>query len=98
MNSLRSTLLAAVTSVVLAAPAVAGIADSPLPVLSVGVDTLHLYSVPGVISVDDDSTDARRGRRRCERPGMVRATPGPDRGRRDSARAAEAPRVARLAT
>jgi len=29
---------------------VAGIADSPLPVLSVGVDTLHLYSVPGVIA------------------------------------------------
>ena len=28
---------------------VAGIADSPLPVLTVGVDTLHLYSVPGVI-------------------------------------------------
>ena len=47
-NSLRSALLAAVMSVTLAAPAVAGIADSPLPVLSVGVDTLHLYSVPGV--------------------------------------------------
>ena len=30
-------------------PCVAGIADSPLPVLTVGVDTLHLYSVPGVI-------------------------------------------------
>jgi hypothetical protein len=29
---------------------VAGIADSPLPVLSVGVGTLHLYSVPGVIA------------------------------------------------
>src|SRR5207253_6321547 len=31
------------------APAVAGIADSPLPVLSAGATTFHLYSVPGVI-------------------------------------------------
>src|SRR5205814_9615357 len=28
----------------------AGIADSPLPVLTAGATTLHLYSVPGVIS------------------------------------------------
>ena len=50
MNTLRSTLLAAVVSLALAAPQVwAGIADSPLPVLTAGVTTLHLYSVPAVI-------------------------------------------------
>ena len=32
------------------APALAGIADSPLPVLSAGEITLHLYSVPGIIA------------------------------------------------
>jgi hypothetical protein len=32
------------------APAFAGIADSPLPVLQAGVNTLHLYSVPGVVN------------------------------------------------
>ena len=31
-------------------PALAGIADSPLPVLLAGETTYHLYSVPGVIS------------------------------------------------
>jgi hypothetical protein len=30
----------------------AGIADSPLPVLSVGQTTLHLYSVPGVVNAN----------------------------------------------
>ena len=34
---------------VLSTPAWAGIADSPLPVLSASATTLHLYSVPGVI-------------------------------------------------
>jgi hypothetical protein len=34
----------------IAAPALAGIADSPLPVLVAGKKTLHLYSVPGVIA------------------------------------------------
>ena len=33
-----------------AAYARAGIADSPLPVLTAGATTLHLYSVPGVIA------------------------------------------------
>jgi hypothetical protein len=33
---------------VVAAPSLAGIADSPLPVLEAGKRTLHLYSVPGV--------------------------------------------------
>ena len=33
-----------------AASAGAGIADSPLPVLTVGATTFHLYSVPGVIA------------------------------------------------
>jgi hypothetical protein len=32
-----------------AVPALAGIADSPLPVLLAGAPTYHLYSVPGVI-------------------------------------------------
>ena len=32
------------------APAAAGIANSPLPVLSAGATTFHLYSMPGVIS------------------------------------------------
>ena len=47
MKALRK--LAALTLSLAATPCLAGIADSPLPVLSVGVDTLHLYSVPGVI-------------------------------------------------
>ena len=51
MNALRPTVVAAVVSLALAAPeARAGIADSPLPVLSAGATTLHLYSVPGVIA------------------------------------------------
>src|SRR2546430_7835876 len=33
-----------------ATPALAGIADSPLPVLSAGQTTFHLYSVPGAIA------------------------------------------------
>src|SRR2546427_2864 len=32
-------------------PAAAGIADSPLPVLTAGAPTIHLYSVPGVIRI-----------------------------------------------
>jgi len=51
LNPLRFALLAAIVWVVLVAPqAHAGIADSPLPVLMAGATTLHLYSVPGVIS------------------------------------------------
>ena len=60
------------------APAAAGIADSPLPVLSAGATTFHLYSVPGVISsgglrtyfscnLDRHGNDARR-RRALRRP------------------------------
>src|SRR5437870_11702478 len=33
-----------------AASAGAGIADSPLPVLTAGATTFHLYSVPGIIA------------------------------------------------
>ena len=33
-----------------AAPAFAGIVDSPLPVLDPAAKTIHLYSVPGVVS------------------------------------------------
>src|SRR5438132_9631698 len=46
----RRLLLALAFSLASIVPASAGIADSPLPVLSVGVDTLHLYSVPGAIA------------------------------------------------
>lgn len=44
------TLPALVVALTLfAVPAIAGIADSPLPVLSAGATTLHLYSVPSII-------------------------------------------------
>ena len=43
---IRSAVIAVVVPVALAAPqARAGIADSPLPVLSAGATTLHLFSV-----------------------------------------------------
>ena len=42
-------VLAACAALLAAPKARAGIADSPLPVLSAGATTLHLYSVPGVI-------------------------------------------------
>lgn len=44
-----AVLTALALCIVPTAPAVAGIADSPLPVLTVGEPTYHLYSVPGVI-------------------------------------------------
>ncbi len=47
---LQAAALALALGVGFATPARAGIADSPLPVLIAGVDTLHLYSVPGVIA------------------------------------------------
>ena len=34
---------------VVSAPALAGIADGPLPVLAAGQTTLHVYSVPGAL-------------------------------------------------
>lgn len=43
-------LLALALGVIGATRAVAGIVDTPLPVLQVGATTLHLYSVPGVIN------------------------------------------------
>ncbi len=43
-------LLAALVALTPAARAVAGIADSPLPVLVAGQTTLLLYSVPGVVN------------------------------------------------
>jgi hypothetical protein len=49
MRSL-AVLVAVVLALTLSPAARAGIADSPLPVLQPGVTTLHLYSVPGVIS------------------------------------------------
>ena len=44
------TLLALALLASFLTPALAGIADSPLPVLTTGQPTFHLYSVPGVIS------------------------------------------------
>ncbi len=48
MSKMIRGLLALAFSVTVVAPAFAGIADTPLPVLSAGATTLHLYSVPGV--------------------------------------------------
>ena len=45
-------VLAACAALLAAVQAGAGIADSPLPILSAGAPTLHLYSVPGVIAGD----------------------------------------------
>jgi hypothetical protein len=48
---MRRTLSVFVAVVALAAaPAYAGIADSPLPEILPGAKTIHLYSVPGVVS------------------------------------------------
>jgi len=47
MKALRK--LAALTLSLAATPCLAGIADSPLPVLEVGKTTYHIYSVPGYI-------------------------------------------------
>src|SRR5256712_1886920 len=48
----RSTVMitAAALALMLTRSVNAGIADSPLPVLSAGAATFHLYSVPGVIA------------------------------------------------
>ena len=48
--------LMALTLTLAATTAVAGIADSPLPVLTAGEPTYHLYSVPGVIRFNGLST------------------------------------------
>jgi len=40
----------ATLALTLASPAVAGVADSPLPELLAGQTTYHLYSVPGVVA------------------------------------------------
>ena len=50
MSLLRSILIATIVPLALAVPqARAGIADSPLPVLTPGAKNLHLYSIPSVI-------------------------------------------------
>ena len=49
MDKIARAFLALTFSLVCAAPAAAGIADSPLPVLEPGKPTLHIYSVPGVM-------------------------------------------------
>jgi hypothetical protein len=49
IESARRLVASAVALCLTAAPAVAGIVDSPLPVLEAGKTTLHLYSVPGII-------------------------------------------------
>ena len=50
MDKIARGFFALAFSLTCTAPALAGIADSPLPVLSAGATTIHLYSVPGVIS------------------------------------------------
>ncbi len=50
MDKIARGFLALAFSLTCAVPVFAGIADSPLPVLSAGVNTLHLYSVPGVVN------------------------------------------------
>ena len=50
MRSIRLASLLVLTATLVAPNARAGIADSPLPVLSAGATTFHLYSVPGVIA------------------------------------------------
>src|SRR2546428_1878136 len=50
MSALRSILITTMVSLLAVSHARAGIADSPLPVLSAGAATFHLYSVPGVIA------------------------------------------------
>ena len=51
MKSALSVIgLAVCVGLIAASQARAGIADSPLPVLSAGATTFHLYSVPGVIA------------------------------------------------
>ena len=53
----RITLVAVALALTISARVTsAGIADSPLPVLSAGATTLHLYSVPGVINGGNIST------------------------------------------
>lgn len=51
MSKIACRLAILAVSACCAGRAVAGIVDSPLPVLSVGQTTLHLYSVPGVMSL-----------------------------------------------
>ena len=50
LNVLRFTLVAGIVGVLVTPQARAGIADSPLPILSAGQTTFHLYSIPGVIA------------------------------------------------
>src|SRR5438876_1191178 len=56
----RSSTLRSLATLTLAlvptAPVIAGIADSPLPVLAAGKTTLYLYSVPGIIAGGDLGT------------------------------------------
>jgi hypothetical protein len=49
-STLAAATVAAMLAVLAAPKARAGIADSPLPILTAGKTTFHLYSVPGVIA------------------------------------------------
>ena len=49
MSRSKFMIVAATLAVTLTRSVRAGIADSPLPILSAGATTFHLYSVPGVI-------------------------------------------------
>jgi len=50
MKRFVSFTILLLAGLIAATPTLAGIADSPLPVLLPGEKTYHLYSVPGVIS------------------------------------------------
>ena len=50
MDKIVRGFLGLVFSLASAAPVVAGVADSPLPVLEAGATTYHLYTVPGGIA------------------------------------------------
>src|SRR5437870_12600169 len=49
MKNIRGAVGLVAVALLAARLAQAGIADSPLPVLSAGATTVHLYSVPGII-------------------------------------------------
>src|SRR5438876_2161920 len=50
MRKIARGLLALGFCALVAKSVLAGIADSPLPVLTAGATTVHLYSVPGIIN------------------------------------------------
>jgi hypothetical protein len=56
MSRTRCGIVGVLFTVAVRVPALAGIADSPLPVLQAGDRTIHLYSVPGILANGDLET------------------------------------------